>query len=250
MANAQRMDNQTLGQPVFVRSFDPDYVGGWGSRPNNWSLGLSVQHEVVPRVSVTVGYKRNWWGNWYVVDNRSTSLEDYTPFSIDAPLDPRLPNGGGYTIDGLYNLVPTKVGLVDELAQSYKNFGEQTENWQGVDFSVVARLQNGLTVQAGTSTGRRLADGCAVRAKLPELGTGPIPGPTGFATNSSVTANVNALGGGAYSLSPNNPYCRIEEPYRTDFRGLASYIVPESRRAAGGDMGEHSRATPCGRTTR
>ena len=82
---------------------------------------------------------------------------------------------------------------MDELAQSYKNFGEQTENWQGVDFSVVARLQNGLTVQGGTSTGRRLADGCAVRAKLPELGR-PNPGPTGFATNSSVTANVNALG--------------------------------------------------------
>ena len=223
----QRMDNQTLGQPVFVRSFDPDYVGGWGSRAYNWSLGLSVQHEVVPRVSVTVGYTRNWWGNWYVVDNRSTSLADYTPFSIQAPLDPRLPDGGGYTIGGLYNLVPEKVGQVDELAQSSKNFAAQTENWQGVDFSVVARLQNGLTLQGGTSTGRRLADGCAVRDKLPELGTGPIPGPTGFATNSSVTANVNALGGGPYALSPNNPYCRIEEPYRTDFRGLASYIVPK-----------------------
>src|SRR4030095_7142351 len=113
-----------------------------------------------------------------------------------------------------------------ELAQSYKNFGEQTENWQGIDLSVMARLRNGLTLQTGTSTGRRLADGCAVRAKWPELGTGPIPGPTGFATNSSVTANVNALGGGPFSLSTNNPYCRIAETYRTDLRGLASYIVP------------------------
>src|SRR4029434_6668232 len=164
-------------------------------------MGLSVQHEVVPRVSVSVGYTRNWWGNWYVVDNRSTSLADYTPFSLQAPRELSLPNGGGYTIDGVYNLVPEKVGQVDELAQSYKNFGEQTENWQGVDFSVVARMRNGLTVQGGTSTGRRIADGCAVRAKLPELGTGPIPGPTGGATNSSVTANVNALGGGPYALS-------------------------------------------------
>jgi hypothetical protein len=56
---------------------------------------------------------------------------------------------------------------------------------------------------------------------LPELGSGP----TGI-TNSSVTASVNALGGGAYALSVRNPYCRIVEPYRTDFRGLASYIVP------------------------
>jgi hypothetical protein len=133
-----------------------------------------------------------------------------------------LPDGGGYRIDGLYNLVPAKVGLVDELAQSYKNFGEQKENWQGIDVSVAARLQNGLTVQGGTSTGRRLSDGCDVRANLPELGSGP----TGL-TNSSVTASVNALGGGPYALSVNNPYCRIAEPYRTDFRGLASYLVPK-----------------------
>jgi hypothetical protein len=95
---------------VFVRSFDPDYVGGWGSRANNWSMGLSVQHEVVPRVSVTAGYTRNWWGNWYVVDNRSTEFADYTPFTINAPLDSRLPNGGGYPISGLYNLVRRRSG--------------------------------------------------------------------------------------------------------------------------------------------
>ena len=218
-----RMDNQNLGKAVFNRSFDPDFVGGWGTRPYNWSLGLSVQQEVVPRVSVTVAYNRNWWGNWYVVDNRATTSADYTPYSISAPLDPRLPGGGGQTISGLYNLVPARVGFVDELAQSSKNFGDQTENWQGVDLSVNARLPSGLMVQGGTSTGRRLADGCAVRAKLPELGAPD----NGLGTNSSVTANVNALGGGAYALSVRNPYCRIAEPYRTDFRGLVSYVVPK-----------------------
>jgi hypothetical protein len=216
------LDNQNLGRPVFTRNFDPDFVTGWGTRPYNWSMGVGVQHEILPRVSATVTYNRNWWGNWYVVDNLATAATDYTPYSITAPSDPRLPNGGGYRIDGLYNLVPTRVGQVNELAQSYKNFGDQTENWQGIDVSIVARLQNGLTVQGGTSTGRRLADGCGVRSRLPELGSGP----TGL-TNSSVTANVNALGGGPYALSVNNPYCRIEEPYRTDFRGLASYILPK-----------------------
>jgi len=219
----QGLDNQNLGRPVFTRNFDPNYVGGWGTRPYNWSMGFGIQHEVVPRVSVTATFNRNWWGNWYVVDNRATTLADYTPYSIQAPLDPRLPNGGGYTINGLYNLVQAKVGQVDELAQSSKNFANQQENWQGIDLSVVARLRNGLTVQGGTSTGRRIADGCDVRAKLPELGSGP----TGL-TNSSVTANVNALGGGPFALSVNNPYCRIDEPYRTDFRGLASYIVPKA----------------------
>jgi hypothetical protein len=217
-----RLDNQNLGKAIFSRSFDPDYVSGFGSRPYNWSLGFGVQHEVITGVSATVTFNRNWWGNWYVVDNRATTLADYTPFSIQAPRDPRLPGGGGQTISGLYNLVPEKVGLVDELAQNANKFGEQIENWQGIDVSIVARTRLGLTVQGGTSTGRRLADGCDVRAKLPELGTGP----TGV-TNSSVTANVTALGGGVFSAAVNNPYCRIAEPYRTDFRGLATYTVPK-----------------------
>ena len=43
-----------------------------------------------------------------------------------------------------------------------------TENWHGIDTSVNARLRNGLTVQGGTSTGRRLQDNCDVRSALPE----------------------------------------------------------------------------------
>jgi hypothetical protein len=215
------MDNQTLGQKVFQREFDPAYVTGWGTRPSNWALGATIQQEVAPRVSVTVGYFRNWWSNWYVVDNRATDPADYTPFSILAPSDSRLPNGGNYVIRGLYNLIPSKVGPVDELAQSSENFGTQTENWHGVDVNVVARLRAGLTVQGGTSTGRRLADGCNVRAKLPELGTGPTGTP-----NQSVTANVQVTTA-AGSRSVTNPDSRFAEPVRTDFRGLATYTIPK-----------------------
>ncbi len=64
------------------------------------------------------------------------------------------------------------VGKVDELATSSKNIGEQTENWQGVDVGISARLRNGLTLQGGTSTGRRLSDACALKAAMPEQGQG------------------------------------------------------------------------------
>nr|AAY89272.1 hypothetical protein [uncultured bacterium BAC10-10] len=210
------MADKSLGKEVFQRSYDPNFVSGWGNRPYNWGLGLSVQQEVLPRVSVNVGYFRNWWGNWYVVDNRSTSLTDYTPFSIVAPVDSRLPGGGGQTISSLYDINQTKVGLVDELAQSASNFGKQKENWQGVDVNVSARLRNGVTVQGGTSTGRRLQDACDVRSQLPELGA-----------NASGTAN-NSIGGasGGNGLSVVNPYCRIVDPYLTQIRGLATYTIP------------------------
>ena len=192
-------------------------------RPYNWSMGVQLQQEIVPRVSVNVGYFRNWWGNWYVVDNRPTSAADYTPFSITAPVDPRLPNGGGYAIDGLYNPVSGVVGLVDELAQASSKFGDQTENWQGVDVGVAARLRNGLTIQGGTSTGpqagrrlRRAGEVAGARTRLErhhdqQLRDGERHRPRGRGT----------------ALGVMNPYCRIEEPYRTDFRGLATYTIPK-----------------------
>jgi len=72
-------------------------------------------------------------------------------------------------------------------------------------------------VQGGTSTGRRLQDACEVRAALPELGAGP----TGLSNNS--------IGGSTAgnAMSVNNPYCRIVEPYLTEVKGLATYLVPK-----------------------
>jgi len=204
------MTNENLGKEVFDRTYDPGFVEGYGVRPNSWSLGLSVQQEVAPRVSVNVGYFRNWWGNWYTVDNLANGLSDWTPFSIKAPVDSRLPNGGGQVINGLYDLVPTAVGEVNEWATNSKNYAEQTENWHGVDVGVTARLRNGLTVQGGTSTGRRLSDSCALKAVLPEQGVG-------------TRGDTTSIAGG----SPVDPYCRVEEPFLTSIRGLATYTIPK-----------------------
>jgi carboxypeptidase family protein len=203
------MDDKSLGKEVFTRTYDPDFIEGYGVRPYSWNMGVQVQQELMPRVSVNVGYFRNWWGNWYAVDNTPTTAADYTPFSIPIPVDPRLPGGGGGTVTGLYNLVPDKVGQVNEFATLSKNLGEQQENWQGVDVNVTARLRNGITAQGGTSTGRRLSDACGLEAAVPEQGTG------------SRGANTSIAGG-----SLTNPYCRVVEPYRTQIRGLASYTIP------------------------
>ena len=101
-------------------------------------------------------------------------------------------------------------------------------NWQGVDVSVNARLRNGLTVQGGTSTGRRLTDACAVRALVPE--------------RTSSTAIVPA--GGLLS-SVTNPYCRVVEPYRTSVTGLASYTGPQGGRPGERDVAKQPRTGDC-----
>lgn len=205
------MANQSFGTEVFNTNYDPDMVTGWGNRPYVWSTGVAVQQELLSGLAVTVGFYRNSWGNLSMVDNALTSSSDYTPFSIRAPLDPRLPGGGGNVVSGLYDLNPNKVGQVSNLHQLSSVIGpEMTNNWQGVDIGVNARLRNGITVQGGTSTGRRLTDACAVREVVPE--------------RTSSTAIVPA-GGLLSSLT--NPYCRVVEPYRTSATGLATYTIPK-----------------------
>jgi hypothetical protein len=214
------MQNQNFGKEVFTKVFDPDVINGWGKRTYNWEMGLSVQQEVLPRVGVTFGYFRRWFGNFYTADNRLTTKDDYTPFSIPIPLDPRLPGGGGGTATGLYNLVPNKVGQDDMYQQLSSTFGEMKENWQGVDVSVSARLRSGLTVQGGTSSGRRLRDNCAVRAALPETYSWDN-------TAAVQTTRVTTTAGSTATSGLQNYSCRVVEPFQTSFRGLSTYTVPK-----------------------
>jgi hypothetical protein len=195
--------SQNFGKEVFSRSYDPGFVTGWGTRQYNWQMGVSVQQEVAPRVAVNVGYNRRWFGNHYTVDNRAVSAAEYTPFTIIAPSDSRLPGSGGYPVGTLYDVVLNRVGQVDELAQHTGNFGDYVEYWHGVDANVVARLRNGLTLQGGTSTGRGIEDSCEIRAALPEA----------YAPTTTTPGLVN-------------PYCRQAQPFQTSVRGLATYTIP------------------------
>jgi len=209
------MDNQNFGKEFFTRTFDPAFIDGYGVRPYNWEMGVSVQQEIAPRIGITAGYYRRWFGNFYTLDNTLTAASDYKQFSVPIPIDPRLPGGGGGVVPGVYNLNSNKVGQVQDLALlDSKVGGEPTENWQGVDFSVNARLRSGVIVQAGTSTGRTLQDNCALRSSLPE--TYPW---------STITVTQSLRGDSVAGLT--RPYCRIVEPYMTSFRGLATYVVPK-----------------------
>ena len=216
-ANAEcgRMDNQNFGKEIFTKSFDPDLIHGWGKRTYNWEMGVSVQQELLPRVGLTVGYFRRWFGNFYTANNRLTTTADYSEFSIPIPPDARLPGGGGGTVSGLYNLVPEKVGAEDLYSQLSDNFGDMKETWHGVDMNVNARMRNGLTVQGGLSTGRRAQDNCEVRRALPETYSWAS---TQAVQTTRVTTSIGALA---------NPYCNVVEPFLNSVRGLATYVVPK-----------------------
>jgi hypothetical protein len=177
---------------------NPEILGGWGVRPNDWQLGVSVQHEVVPRVSVEVGYNRRWWGNFFVTDNTRTTAADYETYSIVIPQHPHLP-GGGQSAQFVAITAAASARGAQNYMTSEKDFGDpRTAYWHGVDFTATTRLPFGLNLQAGTSTGRGVRDTCTVTRALPEL---------------LGSARVDS--------------CDVTEKWATTFRGLASYTVPK-----------------------
>jgi hypothetical protein len=163
------MANRNFGTAVPGASYDPDLVSGWGKRNYNWEFSAGVQRQIVPNVSIDFSYFRRVYGNFLVTDNRSVGPADYDRFSLTAPADPRLPGGGGYVIAGLADLNPAKFGVPnDDYVTRAKNYGTQTEHWNGVDLTVNARPRPGLLLQGGLSTGRTSTNNCEILAKLPE----------------------------------------------------------------------------------
>src|SRR5207244_6706163 len=56
--NSLRFGNTLTG----LTEVNAAILGGWRVRPYDWQVGLALQQEVLPRVSVEVAYNRRWFG--------------------------------------------------------------------------------------------------------------------------------------------------------------------------------------------
>jgi hypothetical protein len=190
------LSNTNFGKPIFSGSFDPEILEGWGVRPSDWQIGVSVQQELVTGVSIEVGYYRRWLQNFTVVDNLAVVAGDFDSFSVTAPVDPRLPDGGGYDVSGLYNVRPDKAGQTNSYTTWSNNYGSQTQSYNGVLVNLSARTQNGITIQGGLNSGSTVTNNCEIRGELPEI-------------------------------APVNPFCKDAPGLVTRLTGLAAYTVPK-----------------------
>jgi hypothetical protein len=188
-------NNLNFGKPGTGTRVNPDLLTGWGVRPVDWQWGINLQQELMPRVSLEVGYNRRWWGNFTVTDNTRVTPADYEKWTIMAPVDSRLPGGGGYPVE-IYTLTAAASARgADNLVTFETDYGEARVNfWQGVDVTLNARTRQGLNLQAGTSTGRAITDTCDSSLKVD---------------------------------NPDPRNCRSVDPYETTLRGSASYTVPK-----------------------
>jgi hypothetical protein len=210
--------NRLFGSAGAQANFDPDVLRGWGKRLYNWEMSAGVQRQITTGLSVDATYFRRWYGNFTVIDNRAVTAADFTQFSITAPVDSRLPNGGGNVISGLYDVNPSKFGLTDNITTFSKNFGKQVQMWNGVALTVNARMAHGIIVQGGIDRGTITQDVCDIRAKVPEYTVAdPYSAPVVAAGTSTSTLNL---------ASPTAWHCHTERP-QTQVKLLGSYTVPK-----------------------
>ena len=213
------VNNPLFGSATRSATFDDILRTGYGNREANWEFSAGVQHEVLPRVSLDVGYFRRIWKNFRVTDDLSLAATDFDMFSMVVPSDAKLPGGGGYTLEGLFALRPNAFGRPALNNNTLdRTYGSQREHWNGFDITIDARLANGLSLQAGTSTGRTMEDDCEIVSNVPEM----------------LNVNLANVGNAAVIVPTGTPtawrplqFCHRETPWLTQFKTFGVYIIPK-----------------------
>jgi hypothetical protein len=211
---------------AYCQQYGQNVLNGWGERRGEWQMDLGVQREILPRLTaefvyhhrsytnldmrdaLTIGCDRFGGATAFAACNSALlnfSNPSYDFFTVKAPVDPNLPNGGGYTVQGLYDVHALAVAPVT--VQTYSDQLKYT--WNGFDTNYNWRGPNGIFVQGGTSTSRINRDICGALADLSN---------TANTLNSIIgRAGLDDRGG-----------CLSLGPFQTTVRGSATYTVPKA----------------------
>ena len=127
-------------------------------RGNNWEYSGTIQHELMARVSVSAGYYHRRFHNLDVTDNLNLAVQEWTPFQITGPTDPRLPLSGERIT--MYSLIPTKVGTPTDNLRTFSSINSTV--YDGLEFTGTMR-RNKLMLLGGVTTDKRASKTCDER---------------------------------------------------------------------------------------
>ena len=206
---------------------DPGTLNGWGKRPYNWEYAVSVQHELAPRIALSGGYYRRWYGNQSFTQDLRFGASDFDgPFCISAPADPNLPGSGSFPVCGIYDIKPAALARnlpQNNLIHFASDVGGMTDVFQGFDVNVDARLRSGTFIRGGVNAQKREINACNLNllsqySLLNNVGSITIPTATG-----PYSAAVST---GTETFPDGSRVCNPTYPYRPDFKLLGSHTLP------------------------
>jgi hypothetical protein len=204
--------NRLFGTVNVNTRYADGVLSGFGVRPYNWQVNTALQQQLWPGAALNVAYYHTWYRNLFATANQAISASSYSPFCITAPVDSRLPGGGGNQICGFNDVSPTDFGKVNNLITNSSNYGTESQVYDGIEVALTARLPRGGQLNGGVSTGRSVADACALANAYPQ-----VTATLAFATASFTTGP-----------SSSTQFCRVTLPFegQTQVKVAASYPLP------------------------
>jgi carboxypeptidase family protein len=180
------------------------------ARGYNWEYSAAVQHELFPRVSVSVGYYRRNFYNLQVADNQNLATSDWSALSINTPTDSRLPLSGQPI--ALYTLSPAKVGIATDNLLTYSTQNASTYN----GFEVTGNVRRDkFIVFGGVTTDRLITSNCDGSSSTD--GTSGRDNPNGLRFCDSVRATAGQPAG----------------IFRSTLKASAAYTLPYDIQVSG-----------------
>src|SRR5262245_5462595 len=135
---------------------DPNIQRTW-----NLEQGVEIQHELLPRVSVTASYYRGNFSDLLFSDNRSITLNDWTAYSVFNPMD-----GTPMTI---YDFKLAPGATAKPAVDTFDTNNSQQKRWfDSYGFQMSARLPKGAMLFGGFSFDK-LQDNSCGEADNPNL---------------------------------------------------------------------------------
>ena len=203
---------------------DPDL-----QREYNWEYNIGIQHELIPRVSLNIGYYRRVFSDIEQRSNEALLACDTSTAVAGVPCGSWIPfsvtfddpSGRAAALRGLgqnlnfdttpflaYDLDPAYRGLVNNLdvtSDVNRNY------YNGFEVSLNARLPNGGNIFGGWTAHQHIQDTCGLTANPNGIGIeDPIRG-----------ADENILRGGRFCNQSD-----LGIPFRNDFKLFGAYPLP------------------------
>jgi hypothetical protein len=184
------------------------------ARESSWHYNLNVQHELLPRISISGGYVRANFYDQRANDNILHSFADYTPVDIVSPMDG--------SIVTMYNVSAAKQNQVRNVLSPRP----ERSRWNNsFDVGFNARLARGARLFGGVLIHRTVEINCDIRDNpnlllycdqdandLPWLNqfkmAGTLPLPAGFVVSAALQSYARYLsaGGTVWQITPTTRY--------------------------------------------
>ena len=145
-------DNEIGASTNALFGLQTRFPGDGLSREYNVETAFSVQHQLLPRLSVNGGYYHRRYYNQEAQRNPLITMDDFASFQVANPL------GNGENIT-MFNLNPAKAGLYSKQLIDVNSDINRTI-YDGFEFSFNARLPHNAVAFGGWSNDRQMVVAC------------------------------------------------------------------------------------------